>query len=424
MAGLRSLDARGLTRLRAGSGPRRPCTVLADPLARPLADRWPAARETGIGPSSAVGRHPPLAICWHVVCATRIFLAPPAATTGDQRQRDARRSATAAATLQRYPQPRRLEPARLQGIADTDPRRSRRLQGDLQARCQWRIGCFVATVTHPVTVVDTRCRGGTDMTHPTSTTAHGDGGAGGWLSLQEFCDELGVSPHTAYKWSAAGPASGRFPRFCRLPTGGSGYEDSGLMPGLKASAPRGRGDRPTDPWKARPADVHGITRRPQTVWETGERARRARPRFDVRFRVDGFEFRYRFPQNGGADADTEPVVTVASHLAEYERTMSACPIAQQPQAVSPQPAPVFLSGSAATPTASPNALSTQAVGNGLPCSDGSLPACRGLTQPSGPHAVGRRQTARARQRHLCRHAVRRHRRLIFVVSEGPGDGPH
>ena len=78
------------------------------------------------------------------------------------------------------------------------------------------------------------------------------------------------------------------------------------MPGLKASAPRGRGDRPTEPWKPARLQVHGITRRTQKVWETdgrtGERVRRARPRFDVRFRVDGFEFRYSFPQKGWADA--------------------------------------------------------------------------------------------------------------------------
>ena len=79
------------------------------------------------------------------------------------------------------------------------------------------VGCFVATVTKSVAAISTRCGGGTDMTQHTSTTEHG--GAGGWLSLEEFCDELGVSPHTAYKWSAAGPASGRFPRFCRLPNG-------------------------------------------------------------------------------------------------------------------------------------------------------------------------------------------------------------
>ena len=33
-----------------------------------------------------------------------------------------------------------------------------------------------------------------------------------WLTVREFADELGVSISTAYKWSAAGTASGRFPR--------------------------------------------------------------------------------------------------------------------------------------------------------------------------------------------------------------------
>lgn len=41
----------------------------------------------------------------------------------------------------------------------------------------------------------------------------------GWMSMEDFCAELGVSPSTAYKWSAAGPRSGRFPRFRKLPNG-------------------------------------------------------------------------------------------------------------------------------------------------------------------------------------------------------------
>lgn len=40
-----------------------------------------------------------------------------------------------------------------------------------------------------------------------------------WLSFDDFCDELGVARSTAYKWSSAGPASGRFPRCRRLPNG-------------------------------------------------------------------------------------------------------------------------------------------------------------------------------------------------------------
>ncbi len=40
-----------------------------------------------------------------------------------------------------------------------------------------------------------------------------------WLSVEDVCQELGVSPSTVYKWSADGTGSGRFPRFCKLPNG-------------------------------------------------------------------------------------------------------------------------------------------------------------------------------------------------------------
>jgi predicted DNA-binding transcriptional regulator AlpA len=40
-----------------------------------------------------------------------------------------------------------------------------------------------------------------------------------WMSLADFCEELGVAPNTAYKWSSSGPNSGRFPRFRKLPNG-------------------------------------------------------------------------------------------------------------------------------------------------------------------------------------------------------------
>lgn len=40
-----------------------------------------------------------------------------------------------------------------------------------------------------------------------------------WMSMEDFCGELGIAPSTAYKWSAAGPRSGRFPRFRKLPNG-------------------------------------------------------------------------------------------------------------------------------------------------------------------------------------------------------------
>lgn len=39
------------------------------------------------------------------------------------------------------------------------------------------------------------------------------------MTIEDFCAELGVSPSTAYKWSGAGPASGKFPPFRKLPNG-------------------------------------------------------------------------------------------------------------------------------------------------------------------------------------------------------------
>jgi excisionase family DNA binding protein len=40
-----------------------------------------------------------------------------------------------------------------------------------------------------------------------------------WLSIEDFCEELGVPKSTAYKWAEAGPEAGRFPRYRRLPNG-------------------------------------------------------------------------------------------------------------------------------------------------------------------------------------------------------------
>ena len=40
-----------------------------------------------------------------------------------------------------------------------------------------------------------------------------------WMTFDDFCRELGVAASTAYKWSAAGPGSGKFPVFRRLPNG-------------------------------------------------------------------------------------------------------------------------------------------------------------------------------------------------------------
>lgn len=57
---------------------------------------------------------------------------------------------------------------------------------------------------------------------PDETSVHrsqGPGAARSWMTMDDFCVELGVAPSTAYKWSAAGPLSGKFPRFRKLPNG-------------------------------------------------------------------------------------------------------------------------------------------------------------------------------------------------------------
>ena len=48
---------------------------------------------------------------------------------------------------------------------------------------------------------------------PTSVVRHQ------WMSIEDLCTELGIAASTAYKWSAAGSASGRFPRYRKLPNG-------------------------------------------------------------------------------------------------------------------------------------------------------------------------------------------------------------
>ena len=55
--------------------------------------------------------------------------------------------------------------------------------------------------------------------HAVVMRAESDSRSGIWLSLDDFCEELGVPRSTAYKWCAAGPASGKFPRYRRLPNG-------------------------------------------------------------------------------------------------------------------------------------------------------------------------------------------------------------
>ena len=52
-----------------------------------------------------------------------------------------------------------------------------------------------------------------------------------WLTVREFADELGVSISTAYKWSADGAASGRFPATPSCPTGRSASAATGSTTG-------------------------------------------------------------------------------------------------------------------------------------------------------------------------------------------------
>ncbi len=40
-----------------------------------------------------------------------------------------------------------------------------------------------------------------------------------WMTMDDFCRELGIAASTAYKWSAAGPRSGKFPPFRKRPNG-------------------------------------------------------------------------------------------------------------------------------------------------------------------------------------------------------------
>ena len=51
------------------------------------------------------------------------------------------------------------------------------------------------------------------------TQVHSAGRRSEWLSLEDLCEELGVSRWSAYKWAQAGSVSGKFPRYRRLPNG-------------------------------------------------------------------------------------------------------------------------------------------------------------------------------------------------------------
>jgi predicted DNA-binding transcriptional regulator AlpA len=54
---------------------------------------------------------------------------------------------------------------------------------------------------------------------PGAVARRGSGNQKVWLSLEDFCEELELPRSTAYKWCAAGPASGKFPRCRKLPNG-------------------------------------------------------------------------------------------------------------------------------------------------------------------------------------------------------------
>ncbi|MDQ3431820.1 MAG: site-specific integrase [Actinomycetota bacterium] len=77
------------------------------------------------------------------------------------------------------------------------------------------------------------------------------------------------------------------------------------MSGSTTSTPRPGKGRPEHPWL--PANLHlwGVYSRERKVWvrnsRTGERGRRTRRCYDVRFHVDGHEFRFGFAQKGWAD---------------------------------------------------------------------------------------------------------------------------
>jgi hypothetical protein len=64
--------------------------------------------------------------------------------------------------------------------------------------------------------------------------------------------------------------------------------------------------RPELPWQPASFNVKRVSRRVREVWATdgrsGERVRRKEAVFDVRYRVDAFEFRYTFEQRGWAEA--------------------------------------------------------------------------------------------------------------------------
>lgn len=69
---------------------------------------------------------------------------------------------------------------------------------------------------------------------------------------------------------------------------------------------RALGRRPEQPWRPTTFQVFGTTKRVREVWvkdgRTGEKVRRQQPRFDVRYRVDGHDFRYGFDQRGWAES--------------------------------------------------------------------------------------------------------------------------
>lgn len=64
-------------------------------------------------------------------------------------------------------------------------------------------------------------------------------------------------------------------------------------------------DRPASPWRPTQFRVSGVYKRTAKVWvtdrRTGNRVRRAQPRYDVRWRVDHRPYKYTFEQRGWAD---------------------------------------------------------------------------------------------------------------------------
>lgn len=77
------------------------------------------------------------------------------------------------------------------------------------------------------------------------------------------------------------------------------------MSGLSSSALASTPSRPDPPWLPATVHVYGVYKRTRTVWvrsaRTGTRERRPKTSYDVRWHVDGREFRHGTEQKGWAD---------------------------------------------------------------------------------------------------------------------------